>query len=57
MQLAKQLSDFVVTKGSVAVDGVSLTVAKMANDKMSLYCIPETIERTTLSRSKNRRFC
>ncbi|HWR98457.1 MAG TPA: riboflavin synthase, partial [Candidatus Methanoperedens sp.] len=37
-----------VPKGSVAVDGVSLTVASLARDGFWLLLIPETVERTTL---------
>ncbi len=38
-----------VPKGSVAVDGVSLTVAEVLRDRFSVALIPETIERTTLA--------
>src|SRR4051794_41316026 len=39
---------YVVEKGSVAVDGVSLTVAEIGEDWFSVSLIPETLERTTL---------
>ena len=39
---------YVVEKGSVAVDGVSLTVAEVDDDGFSVSLIPETLERTTL---------
>ncbi len=38
----------IVPKGSVAVDGVSLTVAAAARDSFSVALIPTTLERTTL---------
>jgi riboflavin synthase len=38
---------YVVEKGSIAVDGVSLTVAEIGDDWFSVSLIPETIERTT----------
>ena len=38
----------VVAKGSVAVDGVSLTVAEMLGDRFSVALIPETLRRTNL---------
>ncbi len=39
---------YVVEKGSIAVDGVSLTVAAIGDDWFSVALIPETRERTTL---------
>ncbi len=39
---------YVVEKGSIAVDGVSLTVAEEGEDWFSVALIPETLERTTL---------
>jgi riboflavin synthase len=38
----------VVEKGSIAVDGISLTVAALGDDWFSVSLIPETIERTSL---------
>jgi riboflavin synthase len=38
----------VVEKGSIAVDGVSLTVAAVDEDSFDVSLIPETLERTTL---------
>ena len=39
---------YVVEKGSIAVDGVSLTVAGLGDDWFSVSLIPETLERTNL---------
>ncbi|MFN8131307.1 MAG: riboflavin synthase [Solirubrobacteraceae bacterium] len=39
---------YVVEKGSIAVDGVSLTVAQLGDDDFTVSLIPETLERTTL---------
>jgi riboflavin synthase len=39
---------YVVEKGSIAVDGVSLTVAAVDDESFSVALIPETLERTTL---------
>jgi riboflavin synthase len=39
---------YVVEKGSIAVDGVSLTVAELDGDSFTVSLIPETLERTTL---------
>ena len=37
-----------VEKGSIAVNGVSLTVVEVGDDWFSVSLIPETLERTTL---------
>jgi riboflavin synthase len=39
---------YVVEKGSIAVDGVSLTVATLDDDGFAVALIPETLERTSL---------
>jgi riboflavin synthase len=39
---------YVVEKGSIAVDGVSLTVTDVETNGFSVSLIPETLERTTL---------
>jgi riboflavin synthase len=39
---------YVVEKGSIAVDGVSLTVACIDDDGFDVSLIPETLERTNL---------
>ena len=39
---------YVVEKGSIAVDGVSLTVAEVDDEAFTVALIPETLERTTL---------
>lgn len=38
----------VVAKGSIAVDGVSLTVAEVLRDRFSVVLIPATLQQTTL---------
>jgi riboflavin synthase len=38
----------VVEKGSIAVDGVSLTVSALDAESFAVSLIPETLERTTL---------
>ncbi len=43
-----ELLRYVVEKGSIAVDGVSLTVARLDDDGFDVSLIPETLERTTL---------
>ena len=41
---------YLVERGSVTVDGVSLTVASLTPDGFEVSLIPETLERTTLGR-------
>ena len=43
-----ELLRYVVEKGSIAVDGVSLTVSAVDEDAFEVSLIPETLERTTL---------
>lgn len=43
---------YIVAKGSVAVDGVSLTVAAVEDSGFSVSLIPHTASRTTLGRLK-----
>jgi riboflavin synthase len=44
-----ELLRYVVEKGSIAVDGVSLTVAEVDGTGFAVSLIPETLERTTLA--------
>jgi len=46
------LLDAMVVKGSVAVDGISLTIASMDQNSFSVALIPETLKKTTLSKIK-----
>lgn len=43
------LSRFIATKGSVALDGVSLTVNEVDGDDFSVLIIPHTLQATTLN--------
>ena len=43
-----ELLRYVVEKGSIAVDGVSLTVSALGHSWFEVSLIPETLERTTL---------
>jgi riboflavin synthase len=46
--LAEELARYVVEHGSIAIDGVSLTVAGLDGGEVEVALIPETLERTTL---------
>lgn len=43
---------YVVEKGSIAIDGISLTVASVGKDRFSVSTIPHTRNMTTLSERK-----
>ena len=52
-QLAsKELAAAIVEKGSVAIDGISLTEVDVDGDKFSVSLIPHTLEITTLGTKK-----
>jgi riboflavin synthase len=48
----RQFSDLVVSKGSIAVDGVSLTVVEPDGESFGAALIPETLQRTNLGDAK-----
>jgi riboflavin synthase len=47
-----ELLEAIVPKGSVAVDGISLTIAAVERNGFSISIIPETLKRTTLGGAK-----
>ena len=47
-----EIDRFLIEKGSVAVDGISLTVAECYDQMFSVSVIPHTAERTTLGKKK-----
>jgi riboflavin synthase len=47
-----ELLGAIVVKGSVAVDGISLTIAAVDVKSFSVSIIPETLKRTTLGKAK-----
>ncbi len=50
--ISKALSKYVVPKGSVCLDGVSLTVGEVRKTFFSVYLIPFTLDVTTLGENK-----
>lgn len=50
--LAPEIARYVAEKGSLAVDGVSLTVAAVTSDTFTVALIPTTLEHTTLGTRK-----
>ena len=48
IRVPKSLADLMVAKGSVAVDGVSLTVVSVESERFTIALIPHTLAATTL---------
>jgi riboflavin synthase len=48
VSLPAELARYLVTKGSICVDGVSLTVVSVDTDSFTVSLIPTTLARTTL---------
>jgi riboflavin synthase len=52
LQLPDELLDYVVEHGSIAIEGVSLTIAGLGDDWIEVSLISETLERTNLGALK-----
>jgi riboflavin synthase len=48
ISVLQEMSKYIAAKGSIAVDGISLTVASKTESGFALYIIPETIKNTPL---------
>ncbi len=48
LTLPASIAPLVAEKGSIAIDGISLTVARAQRDRFEVALIPETLARTTL---------
>ena len=48
LQVPADLARFIAPKGSVALDGISLTVNEVERDTFSVLIIPHTLKVTTL---------
>ena len=44
-----ELKPYIMEKGYIAVDGISLTIGKVNKNTFNLHLIPETLERTTIN--------
>ena len=52
VSLAPDLLRYAIDKGSIALDGVSLTIADLGKSWVSVSLIPETLERTNLGEAE-----
>lgn len=48
IRIPENLTKYVVNQGSIAVDGVSLTVGEISGNLVTLWLIPETLAKTNL---------
>lgn len=53
IRFEKKLAEWIVPKGCIAVNGVSLTVGDVKNQTFSLYLIPHTLKETTFGTLSN----
>jgi riboflavin synthase len=49
IRVPSELDPFLVYKGSIAIDGISLTIATLERDTLSVTIIPHTYKNTTLA--------
>lgn len=52
IRIPKSLSKYVVPKGAIAIDGISLTINEIHENEIRLAIIPITIQKTTLGDKK-----
>ncbi len=52
LKAEESLLRYIVEKGSIAIDGISLTVAAVTDNSFAVSVIPHTAEKTILSRKK-----
>ncbi len=50
IEIEKELQKYLISKGSITVDGISLTVAKLEDYGFSVWIIPHTSHVTTMGR-------
>jgi riboflavin synthase len=48
IELPSQIEKYVVFKGSISIEGISLTVAKLEGNRCTIAIIPHTVEMTNL---------
>ena len=49
ISLNEKLKPFIMEKGYIAIDGISLTIGAVNSNSFNLHLIPETIGRTTIN--------
>ena len=52
IKVSYELSKYIVYKGSIAIDGISLTIAEVKGESFKVSVIPHSQEETTLTKRK-----
>ncbi len=52
VSIPKDLRKYMISEGSVAIEGISLTIAKLTPESLTVAIIPHTLEKTTLGTKK-----
>ena len=52
VEIPKEFTPLIVQKGSIAIDGISLTVGEVEYNRFKVYIIPHTLKTTTLRLKK-----
>ena len=52
VEIPDQLTSYCIPEGSIALDGISLTIARMENNRVGISIIPHTVKCTTLQEKK-----
>jgi riboflavin synthase len=52
ISFSPDLAPYIVPKGSIAIDGISLTVARLGSDRVDIMIVPFTIEHTNLKAAR-----
>lgn len=52
IKLPAHLLKYVISEGSIAIDGVSLTIARLKENQITISLIPHTLDKTTLANLK-----
>ncbi len=53
IELPDEVEKYTVHKGSISIEGISLTVAKLENNRCTIAVIPHTVEKTNLHSLKS----
>lgn len=56
VEVPQEFSKYAVYKGSIAIDGISLTIAEVHSDSLAVWLIPHTLEVTNLSQAHAGKF-
>jgi riboflavin synthase len=54
--IPKKFKKFLIEKGSIAINGISLTIAKIFNNKFKVVIIPHTLQNTNLLKLKKNNY-